>query len=206
MNRSTKEYVPNEAAAERNAIARKEEQRPIETTEPTKKKLRKPRPVQQATELAFKALIRQGFNASKASAFLGMHPTTGSKILKRLQDKGEQISGLISAERDEKLGRLVDHFLDKGAKLRTVKGSDAIAAGKLYADRRYPVRTDPAPPSVVYSQVNLIEIRDPDPTKYVVPAPAGQVIDLEPEPESDATTIGDIQTPRHESGPDEDPA
>lgn len=156
-------------------MKQKEERHPIETSEPTKKKLRKPRPVQQATELAFKALIQQGLNASKASSFLGMHPSTGAKILKRLKEQGEETSAFLSPLRDEKLGRLVDHYLDKGIKLRNVKGSDALGAAKLYADRRYPVRQEQAPPVHLFVNIDLSEFR-PD------PPPEPKTIDLEPEP------------------------
>jgi hypothetical protein len=160
-----------------------------------------------ATDTAIKALIAKGFSVRKAAEFMGISPTTVMRVRKEMTAQAQPgpIQPFGSAARDEKLGRLVDHFLDKGLKLRKIKGSDAIAAGKLYADRRYPTRSDPAPPAVSYTQVNLVEILDPDPTKYSVP-PTSQVIDLEPNPGPDATTIQDIKTPGHESGPDEDPA
>jgi hypothetical protein len=107
-----------------------------------------------------------------------MHPTTGAKILKRLKEQGEETSAFLSVPRDEKLAKLVDHFLDKGLKLRKVKGSDAIGAAKLYADRRYPVRSEAPLPSRTFIQTNL-NIFLPD------PQPATREIDLEPGPDEE---------------------
>jgi len=127
-----------------------------------------------AQDIAYKALRSKGITQEQAALMIGIHPSSAWRYEKRLKaEAGDQdlIRPLVSAARDEKLGRLVDHFLDKGVKLRSVKGSDAIAAGKLYADRRYPARTADPTPAISFTQVNLIEIRDPDPTRYGVPAP-----------------------------------
>jgi len=63
--------------------------------------------------------------------------------------------GLMSADRDAKVVKLVDHMLDKGVRLKEIKGSDALAAAKLYSDRRWPVRTEAAPPSRSFVVTNL---------------------------------------------------
>ena len=54
--------------------------------------------------------------------------------------------GLMSADRDAKVVKLIDHMIEKGARLKEIKGSDAISAAKMYADRRWPVHQDNAPP------------------------------------------------------------
>jgi hypothetical protein len=61
----------------------------------------------------------------------------------------------MSPVRDENAGKLIDHFIGKGLKIRTVKGSDALGAVKMYADRRWPVRTEAAPPSRSFVVTNL---------------------------------------------------
>ena len=145
---------------------------------PTRKVVRKPA-AKLAQDLAYKALRSKGLTQEAAAKLIGIHPSSASRYEKRLKDEaaaaGQQdpIQPLVSAARDEKLVRLVDHFLDKGAKLRSVKGSDALGAAKLYADRRYPARSAETPPAVNFTQVNLIEIRDPSPTRYGIPGPAG---------------------------------
>ena len=160
-----------------------------------------------ATVTATKALIAKGFSVMKAAEFLGISPTTVMRVRKEMtaQDQPGPISGFLCPARDEKTAKLIDHFLDKGLRMKEIKGSDALGAAKLYADRRWPARSDPAPPAVSYTQVNLVEIRDPPPTRYGVPA-AGQVIDLEPEPGPAVATTRGIQPPGHESGKDEEPA
>ena len=91
----------------------------------------------------------------------------------RLRAQGEETSGLVSVARDEKLGKLVDNFLDRGVKMKKIKGSDAIGVAKLYADRRYPVRSEAPPPSRTFVRMDL-NIFLPD------PQPAPREIDLEP--------------------------
>jgi hypothetical protein len=69
---------------------------------------------------------------------------------------------------------LVDHFLDKGLKLRKVKGSDAIGVAKLYADRRYPVRNEVAPVSYSFTNVDLTIFApdlQPAPREIELPGP-----------------------------------
>jgi len=124
-----------------------------------------------ASDTAIKALMAKGFSVRKAAKFMGISPTTAQKAMTRLREQGELISGLMSVERDEKLGKLVDHYLDKGIKLRDVKGSDALGAAKLYADRRYPVRNESAPVSYSFTKVDLNQFL-PD------PQPAPREIDL----------------------------
>ena len=63
--------------------------------------------------------------------------------------------GLMSADRDAKVVKLVDHMLDKGVRLKEIKGSDALAAAKLYVDRRWPVRQEHGPVTFNFANVNL---------------------------------------------------
>ena len=110
-----------------------------------------------ATALAVTNMVRQGINPGKAAELLGMDRSTGYRIMQRQAPDG-QTPGLLSAVRDDKLAALVDNFLDKGIKMRAgkIKASDALGAGKLYADRRYPVRQENAGgPSLSFVTINL---------------------------------------------------
>lgn len=72
--------------------------------------------------------------------------------------------GLMSADRDKKVAKLVDHMLDKGVRLKEIKGSDAIAAAKMYADRRWPTRQEQAPATFSFANINLnMFLPDPRP-------------------------------------------
>jgi len=116
-------------------------------------------PIQQAADLTIKAMLAQGTSIRAIAAALHISKTTVMRVKKEAESRPVDLpdlnSALLSPSRDEKLGRLVDHFLDKGLKLRTVKGSDALGAGKLYADRRWPVRSEAPPPVRTFIQTNL---------------------------------------------------
>ncbi len=86
---------------------------------------------------------------------LGLSKSQGTKIAQRLERQGDDVSGLITAARDEKLKAVIDNFMGKGAKLKKIKGSDALGAAKLYADRRYPVRQEGDSGKTTLIQVNL---------------------------------------------------
>ena len=130
--------------------------------------------------------MAKGFSVRKAAAFMGISPTTAQKAMTRLREQGEDVRGLLSPQRDEKLGRLVDHFLDKGVKLRAVKGSDALGAAKIYADRRYPAREAPRPESYSFVQINIDEARiHPAPVLSIELEPTVQVLDVDPDPGPD---------------------
>jgi hypothetical protein len=61
----------------------------------------------------------------------------------------------LSADRDKKVAKLIDHFIGKGLRMQEIKGSDALGAVKMYADRRWPIRTEAAPPSRSFVVTNL---------------------------------------------------
>ena len=137
----------------------KREEGVTDKVQPRKLGPRKRTPIQMASDTTIKALMAKGFSVRKAAAFMGISPTTAQKAMTRLREQGEEVQPLLSAQRDEKLGRLVDHFLDKGIKLEAVKGSDALGVAKLYADRRYPAREAAPPVSYSFSRVNIQEAR-----------------------------------------------
>jgi len=119
------------------------------------KKPRKSKVLQRASDIAFRGLLAAGVPIGKAAKLLGFHPTTGSRIKKRLEQQGEDVSALVSASRDEKLKKLIDKYLEEGVKMRNIKPSDVIAAAKLYADRGYPVRQEPPAPAVSFVRVDI---------------------------------------------------
>lgn len=136
---------------------------------------RKKNPIKMASDTAIKALMTKGFSVRKAAEFMGVSPTTVMRVrndMKALQPAEDLKSSFLSPSRDEKLGKLVDHFLDKGTRLRQVKGSDALGAAKLYADRRYPVRQEQAPSSFSFANVNLnLFLPDPQPAPQEIVEP-----------------------------------
>lgn len=194
MKRSTKEYVPNAAPAPRRAKARKEKQHPFETTEtnpngtpapsviekvqsyaPGTK--RKRNPIQQAADLTIKAMLAQGTSIRAIAAALHVSPTTVSRVKARLcenaPDAEDLKSGLMSPRLGEMSVAVVEHFLEKGAKLKRIKGSDAIAAVKTVADRQWPLRQDSAPPLYMFVDIDLNQFRPdpPDSAQDVTPTP-----------------------------------
>lgn len=81
--------------------------------------------------------------------------------------------GLMSADRDAKVVKLLDHMITKGTRLKEIKGSDALSAAKMYVDRRWPVRQDAPPPLNLFVNIDLSEFR-PDPVdsaQDVTPTP-----------------------------------
>jgi hypothetical protein len=62
----------------------------------------------------------------------------------------------MSPQRDQNAGKLIDHFIDKGLKMKKIKGSDALGAVKMYADRRWPAQqAEPPGPRVSFIQINV---------------------------------------------------
>jgi hypothetical protein len=128
-----------------------------------------------ASDTTIKALIVKGFSVRKAAEFMGICPTTVMRVRKEMtaQAQPSEISGLLSAQRDEKTAKLIDHFLDKGLKMRKIKPSDAVSVVKLYSDRRWPARVEAPPVPYSFTKVDL-NLFLPD------PQPAPREIDLEP--------------------------
>jgi len=116
-------------------------------------------PIAQAADLTIKAMLLQGTSIRKIAAALHVSPGSVQRVKARIcehsPDAPDLKSGLMSPVRDENAGKLIDHFIGKGLKMRTVKGSDALGAVKMYADRRWPVRTEAAPPSRSFVVTNL---------------------------------------------------
>jgi hypothetical protein len=125
---------------------------------PQRRGKQKPSPVRIAIETTIKAMIQQGSSVRKIAEALSISPNTVQRVrndMKALLPAEDLKSGLMSPVRDENAGKLIDHFIGKGLKMRTIKGSDALGAVKMYADRRWPVRTEAAPPSRSFVVTNL---------------------------------------------------
>ena len=109
------------------------------------------------TEETIRQLTAQGLGTNKIAEILGMAPDNVSRHKTRMRERGEDLPALVSAVRNEKLGLVVDKFLDAGAKKSLkIRASDVLGAAKLYADRSHPVRRgeDPDGP-VSFTQVNF---------------------------------------------------
>jgi hypothetical protein len=131
-------------------------------------------PIQQAADLTIKAMLLQGVSHRKIAEALNISAMTVSRVKARIceqaPDAPDLKSGLLSPQRDQNTGKLIDHFIDKGLKMKKIKGSDAISAAKMYADRRWPVRTEAPPPSRTFIQTNLnIFLPDPQPAPQDAP-------------------------------------
>jgi transposase len=116
-------------------------------------------PIQQAADLTIKAMLAQGTSIRKVAAALNISPTTVSRVKARMctnaPDAEDLKSGLMSPRLGEMSAAVVEHFLKKGAKLKTIKGSDAMAAVKTVADRQWPVRQEHGPATFNFANVNL---------------------------------------------------
>jgi DNA-binding CsgD family transcriptional regulator len=124
-----------------------------------------PNPIRIALETNIKAMIQQGSSVRKIAAALSISPNTVQRVrnqMTALLPAEDRKSGLLSPVRDEKVGKLIDHFLDKGVKLKKIKGSDALGAVREYAARRWPVRSEAPPQVKLYVNVDLGQFR-PDP-------------------------------------------
>jgi hypothetical protein len=111
-----------------------------------------------AVDHTIKAMIEQGSSVRKIAAALNISANTVQRVrndMKALLPAEDLKSGLLSPQRDENAGKLIDHFIGKGLKMRTIKGSDALGAVKMYSDRRWPVRSEAPPPARTFIQTNL---------------------------------------------------
>jgi transposase len=131
-------------------------------------------PIQQAADLTIKAMLLQGVSHRKIAEALNISAMTVSRVKARMceqaPDAEDLKSGLMSPRLGEMSTAVVEHFLKKGAKLKTVKGSDAMAAVKTVADRQWPVRQEHSPASFSFTNVNLnLFLPDPQPTAQDAP-------------------------------------
>jgi hypothetical protein len=125
-------------------------------------------PVKQAQDLTIKAMLLQGTPQRKIAAALGINASAVQRVRDEMKaqtpDAEDLKSGLMSPRLGEMSAAVVEHFLKKGAKLKTVKGSDAMAAVKTVADRQWPVRQEHSPASFSFTNVNLnLFLPDPQP-------------------------------------------
>jgi len=116
-------------------------------------------PVKQAQDLAIKAMLLQGTPQRKIAAALGINASAVQRVRDEMKarapDAGDLKSSLMSPHLGEMSVAVVEHFLKKGATLRTVKGSDAMAAVKAVQDRQCPVPGDAPAPSRTFIRMDL---------------------------------------------------
>ena len=105
-------------------------------------------------------MVAAGFSAGKAAKILGLADTTGYRAMQRIEGEDKGISGLVSTERDARFLSLIDDYMERGKKIKKIRGSDALGAAKLYGDRRFPIlRQDAPPPPMVFAKVDVSVIR-----------------------------------------------
>lgn len=184
MKRSTKEYVPNAAAAARRAKARKEKQHPFETTEinPDWRKMQRNRPDKDEKHLAYSILIANGVQKEKAATMLGYSEKTVRSLDRAIIKKSLKLE-LLSEQRIKKAHRVIDKCLagKPFGGVETIKDSTALRAAEAILDRSDPKTQAVAPLSHTFVNVDL-SIFLPD------PQPEPKTIDLEPG--SASTTAG----------------
>lgn len=131
---------------------------PEGVTEKLHKPHRQRNPIQQAADLTIKAMLLQGASIRTIGKALHLGTMTVQRAKARLlatDPAAEDLkSGLMSPRLGEMSVAVVEHFLAKGAKLKAVKGSDAMAAVKVVADRHWPAQ-QAAPPGPRISFVLL---------------------------------------------------
>ena len=143
MKHSAQKYVPNVVE-------------PSSKDPPAAKKPRKfRRGTSAASDLAILNMVRAGMSAGKAAETLGMNYSSGYKAMDRMKGEGNDVPSLMSTARDEKLTKLLDTYLEKGAKIRKIRGSDALGAAKIYADRRFPVRQEGSKQEYKFVRVDI---------------------------------------------------
>jgi DNA-binding transcriptional regulator YhcF (GntR family) len=134
---------------------------------------RKSNPIRMAVDNTIKAMIEQGSSVRKIAEALNISPNTVQRVrndMKALRPVDDLKSGLMSPRLGEMSAKVVEHFLKKGAKLKAIKGSDAMAAVKTVADRQWPVRQEHGPASFSFTNVNLnLFLPDPQPTAQGAP-------------------------------------
>jgi hypothetical protein len=162
----------------------------------TEKVHRPPRqrnPIQQAADLTIKAMLLQGTSIRTIAKALHLGTMTVQRAKARLlaTDPGAEDlkSSLMSPHLGEMSVAVVEHFLKKGAKLKVVKGSDAMAAVKAVADRHWPVQQSTPPiPRISFVLVNVDVARS---DLHL----AGAALDVSPATEPDPTTSGNGSQP-----------
>lgn len=125
---------------------------------------RKRNPIQQASDLTIKAMLGQGASLRTIAEALHLSKTTVARVKARIcaQPSGAEDlkSGLMSPLIGEMSIEVVKHFLTEGKKLKVIKGSDAMAAVKVVADRQWPAQqAAPAGPRIQFVQINIDAVR-----------------------------------------------
>ena len=84
--------------------------------------------------------------------------------MQRIQGERKGISDLVSPPMDTKLINLLGNYMERGVKIKKIRGSDALGAAKIYADRRYPILRQDAPkPAFQFVKVDISIYNNPDP-------------------------------------------
>jgi hypothetical protein len=140
-----------------------------------------------AQDLAYKTLRSKGVTQEAAAEALGLHKASGCRIEARLREEG-QIDGPMSPRLGEMSLAVVENFLKQGARMRKVKGSDAIAAVKVIADRQWPTRSESTAAPVSFVQINVDTIRMEAP--FNPSNPQSTPIDITPGPDALPESVG----------------
>jgi len=134
----------------------------MENVGPFKKSRRNPKIA--ARDALVAQMVAAGVPRSRAAELLGLDGSTGTRIMQRIQGERKGISDLVSPPMDTKLINLLGNYMERGVKIKKIRGSDALGAAKIYADRRYPILRQDAPkPAFQFVKVDISIYNNPDP-------------------------------------------
>jgi hypothetical protein len=120
-------------------------------------------------------MINQGLSVRATAAALGISHTTVQRVRDTMKEDQTLTNGLMSPELDGLSAEVLHNFMRQGAKMKKVRGSDALGAVKVYADRRWPTKQDQAPQSISFTQINI--------GQYAPQNPPTEEIEVNPAPD-----------------------
>ena len=97
-------------------------------------------------------------------------PTTVQRVRNSIKEAGQDPQALVSAHRNDLLGKVYDRFLEKGLKINKVRASDVVAVAKDYRSVAFPSRQESGGDSYSFVQINMnaaapvLQGLGPDPT------------------------------------------
>lgn len=127
----------------------------LQTDTPTARVRKTRNAVQMATDITIKALLSQGLTNRKIGAMLKCSPNTVQRVRDDMKDAGQDPQALVSASRNELLGKVYDRFMEKGLKIQKVKASDVVAVAKDYRSVAFPSRQEGGGDTFSFVQINM---------------------------------------------------
>ena len=106
-------------------------------------------------DMTIKTLIGQGLSVRQVAATLKCSPTSVQRVRDAMKEAGQDPQALVSASRNELLGKVYDRFLQKGMKINKVRASDVVAVAKDYRSVAFPSRQEGGGDNYSFVQINM---------------------------------------------------